>query len=123
MAKQTHAVEPVFEIYSLDGQPRKARLDFNVFAEFEEQTGKQLVTEGMKELSAIDARLLIYLMLKQEDEDLTVEEVGRLMHVGNFNAVAEELNEVFSKVMPEESEGPTKGGDGNSGNPQSLSTG
>lgn len=118
-AKQVHPVEPVFELRSLDGTPRKARMDFNVLAEFEEETGRKVVTEGgMKDVSAREARALIFLMLKQEDEDITIEEVGRMLHVGNFSAIGEEIQSIFSQAMPEEGEG----GD-DSGNPQNPSTG
>lgn len=108
--QKEHPVEPVFTLDTIGGL--KCRFDFNVLAEFEQETGKQLASEPSQQVSAYELRLLVWLMAKQDNPEITVEDIGKRLHFGNFEALGEELDQLFSEMTPEGA-----GGQGNASSP------
>lgn len=78
-AAATHS--PFVDIY-LD-KPRRLKLDLNAMICYEETTGRKFTEIGGKSLELTELRLVLWVMLLHEDPDLTVEEVGGMVHMGN----------------------------------------
>lgn len=78
---------------SLGGRLRTLRCDFNALALIEEHTGLNLVEhpEALLKLSASKVRILAWAFLVDEDPDLTIAQVGRMIAVGNSNDVVRAL--------------------------------
>lgn len=80
---------------------RHLRFDFNSAARFEEMTGKNLFDGGvMGQMSATTLRAFLWSCLVHEDAELTLEQVGEMIHFGNINEVSEKLTEVYAKNTP-----------------------
>jgi len=87
----------------LGGKTRNIRLDFNALALAEELTGKSFVDiEAWGDMRATDIRAVIYACLVHEDPELTLEQVGGLLHMGNVERIALELVDAFVLSMPED---------------------
>ena len=84
---------------------RHMRLPFNAIIEFEKMTGKKITEMDEKNMSMENIRALIFVALKGEDKDLTVEQVGDMLHFGNIGDVTKKINLLFEVSMPEKEEG------------------
>lgn len=93
-------VAPVVKI-TLDKE-RNLLLDLNAMAEFEDATGKSLMRGiDLNSLSMKDYRALIWACLIHEDEKLTVQQVGKMIHAGNMNEIGEAIIKAFDLAAPE----------------------
>ena len=107
MASKTAPKVPI----TLD-KKRHLLLDLNAMAAFEDATGKNIMRGfGSAEMTAKDLRALLWACLLHEDENLTIEGAGRLIHTGNLDAVTESLGEAWSAAMPEAEEEQESEGD------------
>ena len=89
---------------------RNLMLDLNAMVNFEEATGKNVLQgDSLNNLSAKDLRALLWACLLHEDKDLTLEQVGGMIHSGNMEAVANKLTAAWEVAMPEESGDPLAG--------------
>lgn len=73
---------------------------------FKKETGKDLfdprITKAISKNIAMDDMIaLVWACLIHEDRDLTIEDVGFLIHVGNVTEVMEALEKVCELAMPE----------------------
>ncbi len=105
MATQANPNVPI----ELDKQ-RTLRLDLNTFALVEEMTGLNL-TEPVEwtKMSIRSLRAFLWAALSQEDSELTLNEVGAMIHVGNFGYISEKFNEALTLVLPAPKEEPEEG--------------
>lgn len=67
---------------------RTMRLDMNAMELFEEHAGKQLHEMG-ETPSVKDMKILCWSMLVDDDENITLQEVGRHLHPGNMAAITD----------------------------------
>ena len=83
-------------------KPRRLRFDFNAAAAFEEATGKTMFDISVwASPTAKDLRALLWSLLLHEDKDLTLEQVGSFMYMGNLAAVTANLARVYEANTPE----------------------
>lgn len=88
---------------------RTILFNLNAMAEFEEVTGKSFFSEqDLDNLTAKDVRAMLWTGLKHEDPDLTLEDVGEMIHVGNMAEIMEGLTGAYKGAMPQP-EGKQKG--------------
>ena len=86
---------------------RTLRMDLNALSDFESMTGKSIMRGGLdfENLGIADVRALLWACLVQEDESLTVRDVGAMLHVGNLETVTTAITQLVTKAMPEREEG------------------
>ena len=91
-------------IIDLD-KPRSLRFDLNAMAAYEDATGKSAFAIG-DNISATSIRALLWACLIHEDDTLTIEQVGRLIHTGNMQEITTKINKLVqtSTDTGEESE-------------------
>ena len=80
-------------------RPRRLRVDFDAFCTYEEITGESLFTNPPT--SAVGIRALLFACLKHEDPTLTLEAVGKMIHVGNMKHVMAQIEKGMSAAMPQ----------------------
>jgi len=91
---------PIVQI-ELD-KPRNLRFDFAAFMAFEKETGKNILQENVwGNITATDLVTLLWAALKHEDKDLTLEQVGSMIHLGNIKEITQKLQEAFEKAIPD----------------------
>lgn len=87
-------------------RPRTLRLDMNALATAEDLTGRNFLTSAAwRDLGVREVRALLFACLKDEDPALTLEDVGRHLHLGNLGDVIALLMGLYR------AEGPQPGGD------------
>jgi hypothetical protein len=79
---------------------RRLKLDINALVAFEDQSGKSVMNDGLANLTVRDIRALLWAALQHEDADLTVEQVGAWVHLGNLGVITEKLNMLVSLALP-----------------------
>jgi hypothetical protein len=91
---------PIVEI-ELD-KLRHLRMDFNALAKVEEVTGKSFLNGvSWQNMTVRDYRALLWACLIHEDPELTLEDVGAMVHVGNVDYITERLTKLWAKSTPE----------------------
>ena len=85
-------------------RPRTLLFDFNALALFEEATGLSVLAGGMTVGSVRELRAFLWAGLRHEDPDLTLEDVGRMVHSGNMAALMAQITAALSLAMPKASE-------------------
>lgn len=88
----------------LDGVQRKLRMDLNALTDFESMTGKSIMRGGLSDIANLemnDVRALLWACLVQEDESITIRDVGRWIHIGNIGDLTETLASLVHGAMPE----------------------
>lgn len=88
-----------FVVINLD-HPRKLRFGMGAMVEFEQLTGIKLMDIGDKMSFEICAKVL-WIMLKQEEKELTFENTLNLIddYADNFNDVIEKVTEAISAAF------------------------
>lgn len=89
---------------TLEGKEYHMRLDLNALSDFESMTGKSIMRGGLTDISNLelsDARALLWACMVQEDESLTIRQVGRLISVNNLAELVETIQSLVSGAMPE----------------------
>ncbi len=84
---------------------RTMLLDLNGMVAFEEVTGRSLL-KGLRfsDLTSKDVRALLWACLIHEDKDLTLEQIGKMITMQNYNDVFENINEAMSAALPDQEE-------------------
>lgn len=85
---------------------RHLLLTLSAMIAFKKETGKDLMNpEVVKQISEHmeleDLRALLWASLRHEDKNLTIEQVGDMLHIGNMKDVAAKLGEAWSSALPE----------------------
>ena len=81
---------------------RQLKLDLNAMSEFEELTGKSLFTIGDGLGQARYIRAMLYSCMKSAKEDITLDEVGELIDMDNFEYLHSRLNLLMNKSYGEQ---------------------
>lgn len=79
---------------------RHLRLDFNALIAAEEATGKTFM-EMQENVGIRDLRAILWAGFLHEDPDLTEEQVGAMVHVGNLSRIFEVVQEAIASSFPE----------------------
>jgi hypothetical protein len=87
---------------------RELRLDFNAMSEFENLTGNSLFTIGDKMQEARNIRALLFVCMKSANEDVTLEQVGSMLNMGNFDKVNVALNKLMTVSYGDQEETDSK---------------
>ena len=68
----------------------------NAMVSFEDATGKNIM-QGLDDnsMTAKDFRALLWACLLHEDEELKIEDVGKLMHAGNMTELSEKIAQAW----------------------------
>jgi hypothetical protein len=74
-------------------KPRKLKFDLNAMAAYEDSTGKSAFTIG-EDISAKSIRALLWASLIHEDSELTIEDVGSMIHTGNMQEITQKINKL-----------------------------
>lgn len=97
---QQTMVAPTYPL-EVGGKVRNLRFDFNALAIIEEKLGKSTLSgEIFVNLRASDLRWFLWGGLVHEDPNLTCEEVGSWIHLGNLAVITEGIAKAFSAAMP-----------------------
>lgn len=87
-------------------KPRTLKLTLNAMIRFEKDTGKSFF-QANKDMSIEELRKVFWLCLLHEDPDLTEDQVGEMIHLGNLQYVSEKLFSLVGESMPEGAGGTT----------------
>lgn len=74
-------------------KPRNLRFDLNAMSAYEEATGSSAFAIG-DNINAKSIRALLWASLIHEDEDLTLEDVGAMIHTGNMSEITSKINQL-----------------------------
>lgn len=97
-------------------QPRHLVFDFNAIRTMEKETGRNMLKpNAWADLSASDIVVFIWACLKHEDPQLTIDQVGAMIHSGNMAYVLERVTAITGQSVPK--------GDGATGNPRKRPNG
>src|SRR5688572_28108472 len=91
-------------------KPRTLLFDFNALVNFEEATGVSPLKAGIDPQSPKQLRALIWSALLHEDPTLTLDEVGAMVHLGNMESFATQIQQALEEAIPPSVE--TPGGNG-----------
>jgi hypothetical protein len=81
---------------------RHLKFDLNSFAELEELYGNiNTAFEAMQKGSIKAIRAMLWCGLIHEDKSLTLEQVGKMVHLGNMNEVMNAITQAIYEAMPE----------------------
>lgn len=91
--------KPTAKVDLGDGRTRVMAFDMRAAWEFEDATGMSIDEldageDGTVNLSAKALCTLVAAMLREDDEDITAEHVGRHLHMGNMSEVTGKVAEV-----------------------------
>ncbi len=75
---------------------RNLRYTMNALAEIEDQLGVSITEVGDIDLTVKNVRVILWAGLIHEDKELTQEEVGDMIDMGNFQYAQEKIAEAFT---------------------------
>lgn len=91
---------------------RRLSLDFNAIVKIEGKTGRNLlVKRGWANLSGADLLTFVWAGLLREDPELRIEQVGEMIHLGNYPEMLAAISEAWEVAAPKRA---TNEGDGTS---------
>ena len=80
---------------------RKVRIDLGVLEDAEEVSGYNYLGDGLAKMNARALKALVWASLRNDDPDLTLEDVRVFVHAGNFSEVYETMLRAYVNAMPE----------------------
>ncbi len=84
---------------------RNLNFTLNAMIDFEESTGRSLMgQESMEKMSMKDLRTLLWACLRDDDTELTQEQVGAMVTMDKMEHITESLTKAFKASMPEPGE-------------------
>lgn len=79
----------------------KYDLNLNAMVNFEEETDKSLINADLTDnFSVKDIRALLWAGIN-EAEEISIEEVGKMVNLKNIEKISEEIIDAFDDVLPE----------------------
>ena len=86
----------------LGGKIRVMKFDLNAMAEYEELTGKNILTGfSAKNMGARELRALLFACLSGNEDVLTLKDVGGWVTPATMNEISVKLTEAFTASVPE----------------------
>ncbi len=93
-------------------KPRTLFYDFNAFIELEELYGDmKSVFGGLENLKVKVIRDMIWAGLLHEDENLTPQQVGKMLYPGNIEEISAKITEAVNFFLPEPEDASGKPGE------------
>lgn len=83
---------------------RHLKFDLNAACQIEEHTGKNYFKMLGDGLTASDLRAVLWAGLVHEDADLTIEQIGAMIHPGKVVTLMEAISEAVTASLPESTE-------------------
>jgi hypothetical protein len=80
---------------------RNLRYTMNALAEIEDQLGVPLSEMGNLKMTIKNVRIILWSGLIHEDKELTPEDVGNMVDLGNFEEVQQKVAEAFAMAKNE----------------------
>lgn len=96
-------VNPIITIM-LDRE-RHLKLSFGAMRDYDKVTGKHILNGEYDEKSPGDILTLLWAMLSQEDEMLTLKQVDNLLDLRRMKEFCNAINKAILLAMPEKAEG------------------
>jgi hypothetical protein len=82
---------------------RHLKLDFNAIALIEEGTKKNVLKqESWESLTGSDIRVMLWAMLLDEDPEITLNDVGAMLHFGNIEYVFECIGKIADALSKDD---------------------
>ncbi|MDT8718983.1 hypothetical protein IAI10_20220 [Clostridium sp. 19966] len=101
-----------FETFKLGNKEYKIDIDFNVFSEMEEIYGDDAnmpkILDDLANTKVKAIRALIYGIVRQEDENITLKQVGKMMNKEFLNDIVGKLGKALFDTMPEKKDDETE---------------
>ncbi len=89
---------------TLSGKEYTLRLDLNALSDFETMTGKSVLRGGLQDIANLelsDVRALLWAMMVQDNESLTMRDVGRLISLDDIAPLSETIQTMIINAMPD----------------------
>jgi hypothetical protein len=105
MSNNSGGKRPTVEFIPIElgGKDRNLLIDFNALSLIEEKTGLNTLSQEMwNSLNATNLKIFLWACLVHEDEELSLSDVGRMIHIGNMNYINEKLTEAYKMIQPDE---------------------
>ena len=84
----------------LGGKEREIKFDLGIMSDYEDLTGANALMENIFEnISAKKLRALLFVVLKVNDPEITIDECGKFVNAGNMAEVIESLSNAFKLGM------------------------
>ena len=80
-------------------KPRRLVFDLNAMCVYERASGKRLTDLDLGLMS--DLQVLLWACLQDDDPELHIEQVGKLIHGGNMSEVYAALTSLWADSLPE----------------------
>jgi len=105
-------VRPTAKVIPIElDKVRNLLIDFNALSLIEEKTGLNTLSESMwSSLNATNMKIFLWACLVHEDDDLKLDDVGRMIHIGNVKYINDKLTDAYKLISPEDD-----GDEGNEG--------
>ncbi len=81
-------------------KPRTLWLNFNAMRLFEKETGKKFVN-SLSDPSIDDLTVILWAALKHEDPDVTVDQLGEALGLGDIEYVMGKIMEAWEAATPD----------------------
>lgn len=88
----------------IGGKVRTLRLDLNALTDFESMSGKSIMRGGLTDITKLemsDVRALLWACLVQDDESLSIRDVGKWITLTNIAELTETFANLIMGAMPE----------------------
>lgn len=80
---------------------RTLRFDFNALSLFEEATGLNALDQSMwQQITARNFCAMLWSALRHEDKNLSLEDVGGMIHPGSIAYITEKITEAYRASAP-----------------------
>lgn len=84
---------------------RNFNITLNAMIRYEEETGQSMMDDKFGEnLGAKELRALLWSGLKDEDEELAIEQAGSMIHAGNMIELSNKMMKAYADILPEAEE-------------------
>jgi hypothetical protein len=93
-------------------RPRRIRMDFNVLATIETETGRSAIGGRLfTNLNVTDLRTILWACLRVEDATLTLEDVGAMCTLDRIEEITDAIGQLVKQAYPAKKSGTKADGD------------
>lgn len=109
MSMSENPTAPVVEL-ELGGTTRQMRFDFRAIAAAEKVCGRNLLlARNWNTLNVGDVIAVVWATCQRTDPELTIEQVGEMIHLGNYNDALTAIGRAWVLATPEPTPGSSRG--------------
>ncbi len=89
----------------LGGKERKLYFDLGIMSDYEDLTGDNALQGNIfEDITSKKLIRMLYVVLKVEDPNITIDEIGKMITGHNIKDILEKVIEAFSAGLPDEKE-------------------